>query len=375
VERFEDLGVKVIKAEAKFVKSDLVEAGVYTVKARRFVVATGSSAALPAVPGLAELPYLTNESIFDLSEQPDHLIVIGGGPIGIEIAQSFRRLGSKVTVVERYGLLAKDEPEAVEILRHALVGEGVAVYENSGVTNVARNGPNIDVRIAPSSGYARVITGSHLLVATGRKPNTSGLGLDAAGIEMTPRGIIVNGRLRTTNNRVFAIGDVAGGPPFTHIAAYQAGIVIRNALFGLPAKVDYKALPWVTYTDPELAHVGLTESNARKAGKAISILLSPLAGNDRAQTERETEGLAKIVLGRAGRILGATIVGPRAGELISLWGLAISNGLKIGSIARLIVPYPTLSEVSKRAAGMYYTPTLFGPRAKFFVRLIQQFLP
>ena len=375
VERFEGLGVTVIKAAARFVSANLVEAGSQKVKARRFVIATGSAAAVPPIPGLSELPYLTNESIFDLTQQPQHLIVIGGGPIGVEIAQALRRLGSRVTLVELFGILAKDEPEAVEVVKRALMADGVSLYESTGVVGATRNGLNIDVRIQPTPGDIRVITGSHLFVAAGRKPNISNVGLETAGIEVTPRGITVDARLRTTNKSVFAIGDVAGGPQFTHIAAYHAGIVIRNALFGLPAKVDYKALPWVTYSDPELAHVGLTESAARKTNEPVSILLSPLIGNDRAQTERETDGLAKIVLGKRGKILGATVVGPRAGELIALWGLAISNNLKIGSIASLIVPYPTLSEVSKRAAGMHYTPTLFGPRTKRFVRLIQRFLP
>jgi pyruvate/2-oxoglutarate dehydrogenase complex dihydrolipoamide dehydrogenase (E3) component len=369
------IGVTVIKSSARFVGANLIEAGAQKVKARRFVVATGSSAALPPIPGLAELPYLTNENIFDLTQLPQHLIVIGGGPIGVEIAQAFRRLGSEVTVVERFSILAKDDPEAVEVVRRALIADGVLIYENTGVIDATRSGQNIDVRIEPTPGDIQVVTGSHVFVAAGRKPNTSGLGLEAAAIEATPKGITVDGRLRTTNKRVFAIGDVAGGPQFTHIAAYHAGVVIRNALFGLPASVNYKALPWVTYTDPELAHVGLTEVEARKSSEPISILLSPLTGNDRAQTEHETEGLAKIVLGKRGRIRGATIVGPRAGELIAIWGLAISANLKIGSIASLVVPYPTLSEVSKRAAGAYFTPILFGPRTKRFVRLIQRFLP
>lgn len=375
VERFEGLGVTVLKTAAKFVAADRVEAGCQVVHARRFVIATGSSAAVPPVPGLTEVPFLTNESIFDLSTLPEHLIVIGGGPIGIEIAQSFRRLGSKVTVVEQFGLLARDEPEAVEVIRRALVGEGVAVFENTAIANVACNDRHVEVQIEPAPGHTQTISGSHLFVAAGRKPNVSGLGLDAAGIEVSSKGITVDRRLRTTNRKVFAIGDVAGGPQFTHIAGYHAGIVIRNALFGLPAAVTYGALPWVTYADPELAHVGLTEVEARKIRRKISVLLSPLSANDRAQTEHECDGLAKIVLGKAGRILGATIVGPRAGELISLWGLAISNRLKIGSVANLIVPYPTLSEISKRAAGSYFTPTLFGTRTRSIVGLIQRLLP
>ena len=375
VERFEGLGVTVIKAAAKFVSADQIEAGSHVVKARRFVVATGSSPAVPPIPGLAEVPYLTNESIFNLTELPEHLIIMGGGPIGAELAQSFRRLGSKVTVVERFGLLARDEPEAVEVVRRALTRDGVVLFEDTNVSGVTHSERQVEIRIETPSGNPQTISGSHLLIAAGRSPSLSGLGLEAAGIEVSSKGITVDRRLRTTNRRVFAIGDVAGGPQFTHIAAYHAGIVIRNALFGLPATVDYGALPWVTYADPELAHVGLTEAEARETRQQISILLSPLSGNDRAQTEHERHGLAKIILGKGGRILGATIVAPRAGELISLWGLAISNKLKIGSIASLIVPYPTLSEISKKAAGSHFTPTLFGPRIRSVVGLIQRLLP
>jgi pyruvate/2-oxoglutarate dehydrogenase complex dihydrolipoamide dehydrogenase (E3) component len=375
VERFEGLGVTVIKATARFISPRIVDAGSQKIQARRFVLATGSSAAVPPIPRLAELPYLTNENIFNLTERPEHLIVIGGGPIGVEVAQSFRRLGSAVTIIERFSMLAKDDPEAIDVVRRALAAEGISIFENTGVTGVTRDGSAINVKIEPSPGETRTVTGSHVFVAAGRKPNLSQLGLEVAGITTTPQGIVVDSRLRTSNKGVFAIGDVAGGPQFTHTAAYHAGIVIRNALFGLPAKVDYKALPWVTYSDPELAHVGLTESAARKSHQSVTILLSPLTGNDRAQTERETEGLAKIILGKRGRILGATIVGPHAGELISLWGLAITNGLKIGSIASLVMPYPTLSEVSKRTAGTFYTSTLFGSRTKRLVRLIQRLLP
>ncbi|MCE2761510.1 MAG: FAD-dependent oxidoreductase, partial [Acetobacteraceae bacterium] len=220
-----------------------------------------------------------------------------------------------------------------------------------------------------------LVQGSHLLVAAGRKPNTAELGLEAAGIEVTPRGITVDQRLRSSNRRVFAIGDVSGGPQFTHIAGYHAGIVIRNALFGLPAKVDYAALPWVTYADPELAHVGLTEASAREAGHDISTLLQRLAGNDRAQAERATEGLAKVILGPRGRILGATILAPRAGEMIGVWGLAIQQKMKIGAIASMMAPYPTMSEISKRAAGSFYTPSLFSARTRRLVGLLQRWLP
>lgn len=372
VERFEGLGVQVIRARAKFIDPATVEAGGQRIKARRFVIATGSRAAVPPVPGLADAGYLTNESIFDLKELPDHLVVIGGGPIGIEMAQSFHSLGARVTVIEKFGILARDEPEAVQVVRDTLIAQGVTLVEKIGVLRVARTEAGIDVHLDGMSPHGRTITGSHVLVAAGRRPNVEDLGLDAAGIDATPKGITVDSRLRTRNPKVFAIGDVAGGPQFTHIAGYHAGIVIRNALFGLPAKVDYRALPWVTYTSPELAHTGLTEADARKNTRNVETVSWPFALNDRAQAEQATNGLVKVVLDKRGRILGATIVGEHAGELIGIWALAISSKLKIGAIAGTVLPYPTLSEVSKRAAGSYFTPKLFGPLTRKVVRFVQR---
>ena len=378
VARFEGLGVHVVRAAARFAGPDVVEAGGERIRARRFVVATGSRAAVPPIPGLADAGYLTNETIFGLAECPRHLLVIGGGPIGVEMAQAFRRLGADVTLVEKARILPRDEPEAVEVLRAALRREGVTLLESTGLRSVRREGERI-VATLDADGQdgqdGRRIEASHVLVAAGRRPNVEDLGLDAAGIAHGATGIVVDARLRSSNRRVFAIGDVAGGPQFTHVAGQHAGIVIRNALFGIPARVDYKALPWVTYTDPELAHVGLTEAAARAAGHDAKILTWSFAANDRAQAERATEGLAKIVLGRKGRILGATILGPRAGELIGPWVLAISSGLGIGSVASAVLPYPTLSEVSKRAAGSHYTPRLFGRTTRRIVGLVQRFLP
>jgi pyruvate/2-oxoglutarate dehydrogenase complex dihydrolipoamide dehydrogenase (E3) component len=375
VERFEGLGVMVIKAVARFVDRDTVAAGDQRIRARRFIVATGSRAAIPPIPGLAEAGFLTNETVFALKQRPEHLIVVGGGPIGVEMAQAFRRLGSRVTIIEKFGILSRDEPEAVEVVRASLKSDGVNVIEKVGVSEVKRSGEAVTVILDGESEAGRTVTASHILVAAGRRPNIENLGLEAAGIAVTPRGITVDARLITSNRKVFAIGDVAGGPQFTHIAGYHAGIVIRNALFGLPAKVDYAALPWVTYADPELAHAGLTEAEARKVGHDVEVLTWSFSMNDRAQAERATEGLAKVVLGRKGRILGATIVGPRAGELIGTWCLAISAGLKIGALAGAVLPYPTLSEISKRAAGSFYTPKLFGPATRRIVGFVQRFLP
>ncbi len=374
VERFSSLGVKVISAEARFLQPDLLAAGDTHIRARRFVVATGSRPTIPPIAGLSDCDYLTNETIFDLRQRPDHLIVMGGGPIGVELSQSFRRLGSQVTLIERAQILPRDEPEAVAIVRAALLKDGVEILDNAEVVAVSQPG-GIEATVRTAGGEIRHLTGSHILVAAGRKPDLDSLNLSAAGVEHGPKGITVDARLRTTNRKIFAIGDVSGGPQFTHIAGYHAGIVIRNALFWLPAKVDYRALPWVTYSDPELAHVGLTEAQARAEGHSVSTLIEPMRTNDRAQTERETEGLAKIVVGPRGRILGATIVAPHAGELIGLWGLAIGQRMKLSAIAGMIAPYPTLSEISKKVSGQYFTKTLYSDRVKALVRTIQWLLP
>lgn len=379
VERFEGLGCTVIRARAAFMDARTVEAGGTRVRARRFVIATGSRAAVPPIPGLDAVPHLTNATVFGLEERPAHLIVLGGGPIGVEMAQAFRRLGAEVTLVERAEILPRDEPVAVAVLRAALRQEGVRVLEGAAVAAVhpavAPDGaPGIELEF-DEDGVRRSVAGTHLLLAAGRRPNLEGLGLERAGVDHTERGINVDAGLVTSNRRVFAVGDVAGGPQFTHVAGYHAGIVIRRALFGLPAQVDYRALPWVTYADPELAHVGMSEREARLAGEAVTVLTEPLAGNDRAQAERATEGLIKLVLGAGGRVLGATLVAPRAGEMIGLWGLAIQNRMRIGAVARMLAPYPTLSEISKRAAGGFYTPTLFSARTRWLVGLVQRLLP
>jgi len=377
VERFEGLGVTVIAAAARFTGPRELMAGDTTVRARRFVVAAGSSPAVPPIPGLEGVPYLTNETIFELAERPAHLIVIGGGPIGAELAQAQRRLGARVSLLEMAKVLGRDDPEVTAFARRQLAADGVEIHEGIAIREVARDGNAIAVTFE-EDGAAMTLSGSHLLIATGRRANVDGLGLDAAGVAYNAKGIAVDARLRSSNKRIYAIGDVAvvegfGGYQFTHLAGYHAGIVIRNALFRLPAKVDYRALPWVTFTDPEIAHVGLTEAQARaKHGDSVKALTWSFAENDRAQAERSTEGLVKVVTGPRGRILGASIAGRHAGELLHPWVLAIGQGLKIGAMANMIAPYPTLGEVSKRAAGSYYTPTLFGARTQKIVRFLQR---
>jgi len=368
-ERFEGLGVKVIRAEARFVARNRVEAGGETIEARRFVIATGSAPLVPPIPGLAETPYLTNESLFENDRKPAHLVVIGGGPIGLEMAQAHRRLGVTVTVVEQKTILPKDDPELVDVVRAQLLAEGVILLEQAEVTRVDKAAGGVAVTVRRAGGDVRV-AGSHLLVAAGRKPGVEGLNLEAAGVAFGPKGIETDRRLRTANRRIYAIGDVTGRFPFTHAAGYHAGIVLRNALFRLPAKVDDRAMPWVTFTDPELAQVGLGEAEARRAHGKVTVLRWPFHDNDRAQAERTTEGFAKAVLDGSGRILGAAIVGPHAGELLQPWCLAIANGLRIGALAGLVAPYPTLGEINKRLAGSYYTPKLFNERTRKIVRFL-----
>lgn len=372
-ERFEGFGITVIRAWARFTSPTEVEAGGTTIRARRFVVATGSHPFIPPVPGIESVPYLTNETIFAQTERPAHLLVLGGGPIGIEMAQAHRRLGCAVTVIEGARVLGRDDPETAAVVLDALRAEGVTLREGTPVTAFRATAEG---GVEAVMGDGTVIVGSHLLVAAGRAVALERLNLAAAGVEFTRKGVTVGPDLRSSNRRVYAVGDAAGGLQFTHVAGAHAGIIIRQALLGLPAKFSTHAVPWVTYTDPELAQVGMTEAEARKAhGDALTVIRQEFHHNDRAQAEGKPKGLLKVMIVK-GRPVGASIVGAQAGELIALWALAISARLKIGAIAGMIAPYPTLGEISKRAAGAYFSPKLFdNPMLKGFVRLIQRFLP
>src|SRR5262245_38638444 len=371
-ERFTGLGVRVIAGAARFKDADTVVVGDdFEIRARRFVVATGSSPAAPPIPGLVEGKYLTNESIFDLTERPAHLIVIGAGPIGLELAQAHRRLGAQVTVLEALTPLAKDDPECAATVLDRLARDGVTIRAGVKVARV-ESGSAVRVEIEGPAGKER-IEGTHLLVATGRRANVGGLDLDAAGIKFERNGITVDKGMRTSNRKVYAIGDVAGALQFTHVANYHAGLVIRNALFRLPVKANHGAIPWVTYTDPELAHVGLTEADAKERHGAIRVLRWPYHENDRAQAEREAHGHIKVVTAKNGRILGATIVGAHAGELITTWTLALSQGLNIRAMTGIVVPYPTLSEIGKRAAITYFSPSLTSPRVRRLIGFLRRF--
>ena len=361
--RFTALGVRVIAGHAEFRDPKTVVVGETTIAARRFVIAAGSSPAVPPIPGLRETPYLTNETIFDLTTLPEHLVVIGAGPVGLELAQAFRRFGSAVTVIDAAIPLAKNDPECVAPVLSALEREGIMLRPNSRIAQVSGNAHAVRLTL-DGAGAGEPVEGSHLLVAAGRTPNIANLGLDRAEIAVTRHGITVDRQLRTTNARVYAIGDVAGGPQFTHLANYHAGIVIRQALFRLPVRASDAALPWVTYTDPELAQVGLTEAEARQRGLRVRLLRWPYHENDRAQIEQATRGHIKVLTTGRGRILGASIVGRDAGELISTFTLAITQRLNIRALAGVMVPYPTLAEIGKRAAMGHFTPGLTRPMVR-----------
>ncbi len=373
VERFTGLGVKVIQEAGRFADARTVVAGDYEIRARRFVVATGSGPLVPPIPGLDKVSYLTNETIFDLTKLPKQLIIVGGGPIGMEMAQAFRRLGSDVTVLEALKALGKDDPELAERVLESVRADGVVIREGANVTKVAKFGRSgVRVTVETENGE-ETIDGSHLLIAVGRKANVDDLGLNEAGIDHSPRGIDVDNQLRTSNRKVYAAGDITGGFQFTHWAGYHAGLVVRSILFRFGGKVNNDLIPWATYTDPEMAHVGLTEQQARERHGKIHVLRWPYAENDRAQTERAPSGTVKVITRPNGRIVGAAIVGRNAGELIALWAMAVSQKLTVKALTATVLPYPTLSETAKRVAVTYYTPKLDSPWLKRMIRFMRMF--
>jgi pyruvate/2-oxoglutarate dehydrogenase complex dihydrolipoamide dehydrogenase (E3) component len=373
-ERFEGLGVTVLREHGQFTSPDCVSAGDHEIKARRFVIAAGSSALVPPIPGLDEVPYLINETLFNLRETPEHLGIIGGGPIGLEMAQAHRRLGAKVTVFEAQTALGKDDPELAGIVLDALKDEGIEILQKTAVERVEKTGDGIAVTARNEAGDTVTQAVSHLLVATGRAPNVDSLGLEAAGVDFSKKGITVDKGLRTSNRKIYAIGDIAGGLQFTHVAGYQAGLVIRSILFRLPVSMDNDQVPWVTYTSPELGHVGLSEAVARdRFGEKVKVLTADYSGNDRAQAEALTTGRLKLIASPGGRLLGAEIVGAQAGEIINLLSLALSKKLKMKDLAGFIAPYPTLGELVRRAAISYYADMPKSGWLRFGIGILRKF--
>ena len=372
IERFETLGVTVISEHATFTGPREVASKHHKVSAKYFVIASGSQPAIPPIDGLLDIDFYTNETIFADPLKPDHLVIIGGGPIGIEMAQAHVRLGVDVTVIEAVSVMARDDSELVAMLKTQLEADGVTFIEGVSVTSVRQNRPN-GITLTLANGA--VLKASHLLVATGRRAVIDGLSLPVAGVKFDKTGIMTDRRLRTSNKRVYAIGDVTGRQRYTHIASYHASICLRNILFKYPAKLEETAVPWVTYCDPELAHVGLTHDAAidRWGHDNVAVTKWDLADNDRARADHRTIGMVKAVIHKNGLILGASILAPMAGEIIQPWILAITNRQKIASLATMIAPYPTYGEATKRAAGNFFTTRLFSKTTQKLVSFLLKF--
>jgi len=362
--RVAGLGIGLIPGQARFTDAATVAIDGFNIKAERFVIATGSAPFIPDIPGLLDTPHFTTENLCDLDECPRHLIVVGAGVVGLELAQAFRRLGAEVTVLEAGAMpLAGNDRECAAIVLEAILREGVTLRTEVEITKVRRVNSKVQVDIAANGG-TQTIEATHLLIAAGRRPHLYDLNLDTADVRYAEDRIIVDQRLRTTNKRIYAMGDVAGGPKYPHAAIYHARVVLRNALFHMPTKLNPQIIPRVIHTDPELAHVGLNEEESRAQHGVIRVLRWSYRESDRAQSERSTNGNVKVITTRGGKILGVTIVGPQAGENIATWTLAISQKLKIGAMAGLVAPYASYAEMGKYAALTYYTPRLTSARTR-----------
>jgi len=368
-ERFSGLGVRVIASAAKFINRETVAAGEYRISARRFVIATGSSPVVPPIPGLADVPYFTNETIFDVATLLPHLIIIGAGSTGLEMAQAYRRLGSRVTVLDQAQALGSEDPELAVVLLTRLHNEGIVIRESVRIKRVTGTVGQMALQFESDAGI-ETIEGSDLLIAAGRKANVADLGLEAAGVKFSSSGIKVNSGLVTSNGRVFAIGDATGGPRYAHVAGDHAEIVLRRSLFRLGAKTTQRRAARSIFTEPELAQVGLSEAEARAAHGKINVLRWPYHENARAQAERATDGHIKVVTSKRGHILGAAIVGANAGEIIQMWSLAISQGLKIRAMTDWVSPYPTYAEINKRAAIRYFATAPSNPYLRKVIALL-----
>lgn len=372
-ERFCGLGVRVLFGSPEFADDHSVLVDGERITSRSWIIATGSSPSLPPVQGLDSVDIWTSDNLFLQRKLPERLIVLGGGPVGMELGQSFSRLGSRVTVVEYLDrILGAEDADVSALLCERMKEEGMNIMTSTKAVRVWKENSNICLALEPvnTGGAPITITGDALLVAAGRKPNISGLGLDIAGVHHGPRGISVDGRLRTNRGHIHACGDVNGAYPFTHVAGLEAGIAISNAILRLPRKVDYSLVPWCTYTDPEIAGVGLNESKAKGKGVEYRLFTADFADNDRALTEGEAFGKIKVLAGPHGRILGCQIIGSAAGELIHEWAAAMSGNLKLSTIAQAVHLYPTLSEISKKTAGDYYAEKIFSDNVKKALRAL-----
>ncbi len=363
-ERFCELGARVEFGSPRFIDEKSIEIEGRTYSAGNWVIATGSSPAVPPIEGLDNTPYITNREIFSLDHLPESMVVLGGGPIGIEMAQAFCRLGSKVTVIQRENqILGKEDKDLADQVMNVMNSEGVIFYLNASVLRVKDRGREKEVVIKTADGELS-LKGHTILVAIGRAFNLEGLGLENIGVQFDRRGLKLDDRLRTTQKHIYGAGDATGQYLFTHAAGYEGGIVIRNAIFHLPAKVNYTNIPWCTYTDPELASIGMNETRAKDAGIRYSVWTEPFRRNDRSLAEGEENGVIKMILDEKEKPVGIQILGPHAGELLSEW-VAIMNGKsKLSTIASAVHPYPTLGEINKRVIGNLFAEKIYSEKVK-----------
>lgn len=374
VERFCKLGAQVEFGESFFIDEHAVKLNGITLSAKHWVIATGSSPAGPKIPALETIDYITNKEIFSLEKLPQTMIVLGAGPIAIEMAQAFCRLGSKVIVIQRSDqILSKEDKDMADTVMDTLRREGIEIHLNTTVVDAVQKNGLKTITVENKVGDKTDLTGDTVLLAQGRTPNTSGLGLEDLDIAITPGGITVDNRVRTSQKHIYAPGDVNGAFQFTHAAGYEGGIVLTNSVFHLPRKTDYTFMPWCTYTDPELASIGMNEKRAKQAGIDFSVWTEEFSNNDRAQAEGNTTGKIKMLLNEKEQVIGVQIAGSRAGDLLAEWTAILGGGVKLSTLAGTVHPYPTLAEINKRVAGTFMSTKLFSDTVKkglkFFFQL------
>jgi pyruvate/2-oxoglutarate dehydrogenase complex dihydrolipoamide dehydrogenase (E3) component len=364
-ERFCRLGAKVEFGNPEFVDEHAIRLNGATYSAKNWVIASGSSPGIPRLEGLDRTPYITNKEIFSLDHLPKSLIILGAGPIAVEMAQAFCRLGTQVAVIQRSGqILTKEDKDMADEVMQVLRSEGVAFYLNTSLVSTRDLGNEREVLIKDKPGEEIRLTAEQILVALGRDPNLQGLGLDQIGVVYDHKGLQVDERLRTTRKHIFGAGDVTGAFQFTHAAGYEGGIVISNAIFHLPRKADYTFMPWCTFTDPELASIGLNEKSAKEAGLEYAVWTEAFFGNDRSLAEGNPVGRIKMILDKHEKPIGVQILGPRAGELLGEWVAVLNGKVKLSTLASAVHPYPTLAEISKGVAGAFFSPKIFSDPVK-----------
>ncbi len=364
-ERFCRLGVKVEFGDASFTDEHVVRLNGKNYSAGKWVIATGSSAFIPQIKGLDQTPYITNREIYSFDSLPKSMIIIGAGPIAIEMAQSFYRLGTKVDIVQRSAqILSKEDKDMADIVMNVLVDEGITFHLNSGIERVKELGSEKEVIIKKKDGKTESLKAEQVFIALGRQVNADGLGLENISLDFGKKGIKVDNRMRTNHKHIYAAGDVTGAYQFTHAAGYEGGIALSNAILHLPKKADYTYLPWCTYSDPEMASIGMNEKHARAAGIEYSVWTEEFKANDRSLAEGEDAGKIKLLLDKKGNPLGVQILGPHAGELVNEWVAVMNGGIKLSTIASAIHPYPTLGEINKRVAGNYFAGKIFSDKVK-----------